>query len=98
MNYFVNKVILVGRVGKVKSNAHGLRLSVATNSYTPTGEQKTTWHHVVMADVPPVVSVGQEVYIEGKLKTRSWKTEGKKHYITEVVAHRCDVLSTPLGN
>ena len=38
------------------------------------------------------LSKGRHVYIEGKIQTRSWETEGTKHYITEIVANDMQML------
>lgn|SRR5690554_137727 len=124
MNYFynfvvmagsVNKVILIGNLGKdpeirVLENGTKLaRFSIATSeSYTDktTGERRsiTDWHNIVvwrgLADVvEKYLTKGQKVYIEGKLKTRSWQDEaGATKYSTEVVADNMTMLSSRAEN
>ena len=98
----VNKVILVGRIGKdaeIKNFEKGnslIKFSVATsdNYKTKEGEWKenTEWHNIVMwtqhADNYANRFVkGVMVYIEGKIQTRSWDDQnGNKKYMTEISA------------
>jgi len=105
----VNKVILVGRLGKdpeTKTVGAGTvaNFSMATSeSYKDkhTGERKevTDWHNVVawrgLADVASkYLKKGDMVYIEGRLKTRSWEKDGVTRYMTEVLADRLVMLTT----
>jgi len=96
----VNKVILVGRLGKdpeVRSTGGGqavANVSVATDeSYTDregVKQKKTEWHNIVIwgkaveSFVQPYLHKGDMVYIEGKLQTRSWEKDGEKKYTTEI--------------
>lgn len=107
----VNKVILIGNLGKdpeIRSLENGTKLarfSIATSeTYTDkvTGERRsiTDWHNIVvwrgLAEVvEKYLRKGQKVYIEGKLKTRSWQDEsGEVKYSTEVVADNMTMLSS----
>lgn len=106
----VNKVILVGRLGKdpevrnLESGATVANFTVATSeTYKDknTGERKeiTEWHNIVLwrglADVAAkYLHKGDMVYIEGKLRTRSWEKEGVTRYTTEVVGDNMTMLST----
>ena len=107
----VNKVILIGNLGKdpeVRVLENGTKLArfpIATSeSYTDktTGERRsiTDWHNIVvwrgLADVvDKYLTKGQKVYVEGKLKTRSWQDEaGVTKYSTEVVADNMTMLSS----
>ena len=106
----INKVILVGTVGKdpemkyMPSGDAIANISVATNDSWKdknTGEKKeiTEWHRVVffrqLADiVGKYLRKGQQVYIEGSLKTRSWEKDGQKHYATEIVASDMQMLGS----
>ncbi|HLV40914.1 MAG TPA: single-stranded DNA-binding protein [Brumimicrobium sp.] len=107
----VNKVILIGNLGKdpeIRVLENGTKLArfpIATSeSYTDktTGERRsiTDWHNIViwrgLADVvEKYLKKGQKVYIEGKLKTRSWQDEaGITKYSTEVVADNMTMLSS----
>ena len=100
----VNKVILLGHLGKdaeTKFTPNGVSRStftIATNRRwkdQQTGEWKdvTDWHNVVLwrsENVANYLLKGKQVYVEGRLESRSWEDkEGQKKYITEVV---CDEL------
>ena len=97
----VNKVLLLGQVGRdpeVKEigGAKYATFSLATSeSYKDkNGERQTNteWHTIVCwrntaEVVEKYVKKGSQLFIEGKLRTRSWDdSEGKKRYVTEVVA------------
>lgn len=106
----VNKVILVGRLGKdpevrnLDNGAAVANFTLATSeSYKDktTGEKKeiTEWHNVVLwrglAEISQrYLHKGDMVYVEGKLRTRSWEKEGVTRYTTEVVADNMTMLST----
>lgn len=110
----VNKVIIVGNLGidpEVRTLENGTklaRLRVATSeSYMSKDGQKveqTEWHTIVvwraLADIAErYLSKGKQVYIEGKLKTRSWKDqEGNDRYATEIVGDNMQLLGRPSGN
>ncbi len=105
----VNKVILVGRLGKdpevrhLESGASVANFSLATTeSYKDrnTGERKeiTDWHNIVLwrglAEVAEkYLKKGNMVYVEGKLKTRSWEDkDGNTRYTTEIVGDNMTML------
>jgi len=99
----VNKVILVGNLGKdpevryTPAGAAVANFTIATNeNWTDKQGQKqerTEWHRIVVwgkaAELcGEYLSKGRQVYIEGRLQTREWTNkEGAKQYTTEVVAH-----------
>ena len=101
----VNKVILVGHVGQdpevryLDTNTPVCTIRLATSDVykNKNGERvtNTEWHNVVLwrglAEIADkYVKKGSQVYIEGKLRTRSWDDKDKnKRYTTEIVA---DVL------
>ncbi len=100
----VNKVILLGHLGKdaeTKFTPSGVARStftIATNRRwkdQQTGEWKeeTDWHNIVLwrsENLANYLQKGKQVYVEGRLQTRSWEDkEGQKRYTTEVV---CDDL------
>lgn len=108
----VNKVILVGRLGKEPEvrNVNGAAVanfSIATSeSYKDrqSGEKKeiTEWHNIVvwrqLAEiVQRYVHKGDMIYIEGKLRTRSWEKDGVTRYTTEVVADNLTMLGSRGG-
>ena len=60
-------------------------------------QEKTEWHRIVVfgkaAERAGKIRKGQLVTLEGKLQTRSWDgKDGKKQYMTEVVAHKVHVI------
>lgn len=106
----VNKVILVGRLGKdpevrnLENGATVANFTMATSeTYKDrvTGEKKeiTDWHNIVLwrglAEIAQkYLHKGDMVYIEGKMRTRSWEKEGITRYTTEVIADEMTMLST----
>ena len=108
----VNKVILIGNLGKdpeirkLESGATVANFPIATSeSYTDrnSGEKKETtdWHDIVvwrgLAEVvEKYVKKGMKVYVEGRLKKRSWQDkEGNTRYTTEVLGDQLTILSRP---
>lgn len=96
----VNKVILLGHLGKdaeTKYTQSGTAVSnftLATNRRwkdQSTGEWKeeTDWHNIVLwrsENLSSYLQKGKQVYIEGRLQTRSWEDKDhQKRYTTEVV-------------
>src|SRR5690606_2294317 len=103
----VNKVILVGHLGKdpevrhLDGNVTVASFPLATSeSYSKDGKrvEQTEWHNIVMwrglAEVAAkYLQKGKLVYIEGKLRTRSFEDkEGHKKYNTEIVAENFTLL------
>ena len=109
----VNKVILVGRLGKdpevrhLETGASVANFPIATSeTYKDrnSGERKeiTEWHNIVLwrglAEVAEkFLNKGDMVYIEGKLRTRSREKDGITRYTTEVVGDNMTMLS-PKGS
>jgi len=109
----VNKVILIGRLGKepeVRNLENGTAVANFSMATTETyrdrnsGERKeiTEWHNIVLwrglADIAAkYLHKGDMVYIEGKLRTRSWEKEGVTRYTTEIVADNMNMLSPKSG-
>ena len=106
----VNKVILIGRLGKdpdVRYTPSGQAVANFTmaTSENWTGkdgqkQERTEWHRIVvwgrLAELcKDYLKKGRQVYIDGKLQTRSWDDkEGKKMYTTEVVANIVQFLGS----
>jgi single-strand DNA-binding protein len=105
----VNKVILVARLGKDPEVRHTegghtvANFSVATSeSYKDKSGQKveqTEWHNIVLwgklAEVAEkYLNKGDQVYIEGKLRTRSWEKDGITRYVTEVIGNNLTMLGS----
>jgi len=97
----VNKVILIGHLGRDAETAYTAsqtsvtKFSVATNRRwkdQQSGEWKeeTNWTNVVLwrgENVAPYLTKGKQVYVEGRIQTRSYDDkDGKKVWTTEVVA------------
>jgi single-strand DNA-binding protein len=107
----VNKVILLGHLGadpEVKYLSNGttvanFRMATSENRVNKTSGEKTTiteWHRVVafgrLAEIcGEYLSKGKQVYIEGRIRTRSWDDkDGNKRYTTEIVANQMQMLGT----
>ena len=109
----VNKVILVGNLGKdpelrqTQSGTSVGNFSMATsekyNDRDGNKVENTQWHNIVvwnkLADIcAQYLTKGKQVYIEGKLQTRSWDDrDGNKRYTTEVVASNLVMLGNGNG-
>jgi len=109
----VNKVILVGNLGKdpeVRNLENGATVANFTMATSETYKDKTTgekkviteWHNVVLwrglADIAAkYLHKGDQVYIEGKLRTRSWEKEGVTRYTTEIVGDNMTLLGSRPG-
>lgn len=111
----INKVILLGNLGRdpeIKHLPSGVAVctfSIATSeTYTDkqSGEKRTNteWHNVVLwrklaETAEKYLHKGSQVYIEGKIRTRSWDDEsGQKRYATEIVGDVMQLLGRPDGN
>lgn len=110
----VNKVILIGNVGKdpeirhLDSGVAVANFSLATSeSYTAKNGDRvssTEWHNIVLwrglADVAEkYVKKGMQLYIEGKIKTRNYDDkDGNKRYITEIYGDSMRMLTTKESN
>lgn len=105
----VNKAILIGNLGKDPETNHtssGISVTkfpLATSETfkdQKTGErqERTEWHNIILwrglSDIgSKYLKKGDKVYIEGKLRTRSWEKDGVTRYTTEVVADAMTMLS-----
>src|SRR5690606_31654753 len=108
----LNKVQLIGRVGKDPESRNLDNGKTVTNFSLATSEkyknksgetvEDTQWHNIVLWGKPAevaakYVSKGDQIYIEGKLQTRSWEKDGVTKYITEVVGNNLVLLGTKGG-
>jgi len=98
----INKVILIGRLGndpEVRYTPDGTAVAnfnIATSDeWTDKGsgerKERTEWHRVVawrrLGEIcGEYLSKGRQVYVEGKLQTRSWEKDGVTRYTTEIIA------------
>ena len=105
----INKVILVGHLGKdpeIRTFENGSKkasFSLATTEYRKDKDgnriEMTEWHNIIMwrnlAELAEkYLSKGRQIYVEGRLRTRNWDdANGVKHYITEVEANTFTFLS-----
>jgi single-strand DNA-binding protein len=96
----LNKVILIGNITKdveLKALPSGMPVvsfGLATNRSWKDAQgskQETVEFHNILAFgkqadvIRQYCGKGDQLYIEGRLQTRSWETDGKKHYKTEIV-------------
>ena len=105
----VNKVILLGNVGKdpeIRTTAGGMAvasfsLATAERAKDQQGNwtDKTEWHNLVAFQrtaeiVRDYVKKGSQIYVEGKISTRSWddKESGQKKYRTEIIVNDLQLL------
>ncbi len=108
MSGTVNKVILIGNLGADPETKHFpdgnslTRIAIATSeTYTNRENEKVTateWHNITLRKglsgvAEKYLKKGDKVYIEGKLKTRSWDDNGVKKYATDVVAENMTMLT-----
>ncbi len=104
----VNKVILVGNLGKdpelkyIDGNIAKLSFSLATTEFykDKLGNKvdQTEWHHVILwrnnaENAAKLLKKGAQIYIEGKIQTRNWvDKDGHKKNITEIVGENFVLL------
>jgi single-strand DNA-binding protein len=110
----VNKVILIGNLGKDPELRNFEGGNVVANFSLATTEvfrdrngnkvEQTEWHNIAMwgklAEIAgKILRKGAKVYIEGRIKNRSWEDkEGHKKYITEIVADNFTLLGPRPAN
>lgn len=106
----VNKVILIGRLGRdpeARATASGssvTNMSLATNErwtdQQGQRQERTEWHRVVTfgrnaENCAKYLRKGSQVFVEGRLQTRDWEDrDGNKRYTTEVVAQAVRFLDS----
>ena len=103
----VNKVLLIGNLGKdpeiitfdngVKKASFSLATSESYKNKEGNRVDQTEWHNIVMwrwlAEIAEkYLHKGDQVFIEGKIRTRSYEVDGVKKYITEIVADNMTML------
>lgn len=108
----LNRATLIGHVGQIEIKAYdgqnGPR-KCATFSFATTEKYRdrngeivnnTEWHNIVSWNHAELcekyVQKGSLLYIEGKIRTRSWEDKhGNKRYTTEILAEKIDLLGKP---
>ncbi len=109
----VNKVILVGRLGKDPETRYMTSGEAVTNATLATSEnwkdksgekqEKTEWHNLVfyrrLAEVAgEYLKKGAQIYVEGKIQTRKYQTkEGQERYTTEIIVDQMQMLGSKTG-
>ena len=104
----VNKVILIGNLGKdpevryTKNGRAVARFSIATTEFwnDPEGnrQERTEWHNIIVwgkqgESCAQYLAKGRQVFVEGSIRSRSYDDKsGNKRYITEIVAQRVRFL------
>ena len=104
----VNKVILVGNLGKdpevrfTNTGSAVANFSIATsdvwNDRDGKRQERTEWHNIVVwgktaEHCGQYLAKGRQVYVEGSIRTRSYDDKsGNKRYVTEIVAQRIQFL------
>ncbi len=110
----VNKVILVGRLGKDPETRYMPNGEAVTNCTLATSEnwkdkagekqEKTEWHNLTfyrrLAEIAgEYLKKGSMIYVEGKLATRKWQDkEGKDRYTTDIIVNEMQMLSSKSGS
>ncbi len=110
----VNKVILLGNVGKdpevrhLESGASVANFTLATSERfkdrSGAAQEKTEWHNIVcwraLADiVEKYVKKGTQVYIEGKIRTRNYTDQNNQtRYVTEIYADTLQLVGRKSDN
>ena len=106
----INKVILIGNLGRDPETRYSQGGSPITNFSVATSEswrdkssgetqERTEWHNIVcfnrLAEIAgEYLRKGSKVYIEGQLRTSSWEADGQKKYRTEVYARELQMLDS----
>ncbi len=104
----INKVILVGNVGRdpelkaLPSGTSLCKFSVATNEprfKDQNGEPHTEWHQIIAWGklgefCANYVRKGRQLYIEGRIRTRNYERNGQKVYFTEIHADVVELLGS----
>jgi len=104
----INKVILIGHLGadpELRYTPNGtpvanFRIATTERWINKQGErmESTEWHRIVAWGklgefCGQYLNKGKQVYIEGRLRTRSWEDkDGKKQWTTEIIAQRLQLL------
>jgi single-strand DNA-binding protein len=107
----INKVILVGNLGKdpemrkLDGGVTRVNFSLATTEYYKDKEgrriEQTEWHNVVLwrsvaENAERLLKKGYTIYLEGKLQTRKWQDkDGQQRNITEIIGETFQLIKRP---
>lgn len=100
----MNKVILIGRLGKdpesrfTQTNTQVVNFSIATSKKVK-GEEQTEWHNIVTfaktAEIAErYLKKGDLVCIEGSIQTNKYEKDGQTRYNTQIVCDRLEMLGS----
>lgn len=108
----VNKVILVGNLGRdpeMRSTQAGLPIATFSMATSRRGKDRdgnrkdeTEWHNIVVFGKQAEIAAqyltkGKQIYLEGRIQTRSWEDKedkSKKHYKTEIICDNFQMLGS----
>ena len=106
----INKAIIIGRLGNdpevktLPSEQTVCNFNVATSEFwndrSGQKQERTEWHRIVVwgktaENCGKYLAKGRQVFIEGRLQTRSWEdNQGQKRYTTEIVANNVQFLGS----
>lgn len=109
----INKVILVGNLGKdpemrkLEGGVSRVNFSLATTEYYKDKEgrriEQTEWHNIVLwrsiaENAERLLKKGYTIYLEGKLQSRKWQDkDGQQRNITEIVGETFQLIKRPEG-
>lgn len=109
----LNKVMLIGNLGAkpelkyLPSGQAVCEMRLATNErWTDKDgakQERVEWHRIVVwgktgENCAKYLDKGRQCYVEGRIQTRTWDDkEGKKHYMTEIIANQVTFLSSGKG-
>ncbi|MFO0321269.1 MAG: single-stranded DNA-binding protein [Bacteroidota bacterium] len=110
----VNKVILIGNLGKdpeikyLEENIAKVSFSLATSDYYKDKNgnkvEQTEWHHIVLwralaESAEKLLKKGMQIYLEGKIQSRQWfDKEGNQKHITEIVGESYLILQKKINS
>jgi len=110
----VNKVILIGNLGKdpeikyLEENIAKVSFSLATSDYYKDKNgnkvEQTEWHHIVLwralaESAEKLLKKGMQIYLEGKIQNRQWfDKEGNQKHITEIVGESYLILQKKINS
>jgi len=109
----VNRVTLTGHLGAdpdVKDLSAGVvaNCRLATTDYykdraSGTIKEATEWHRLVFfgryAEIArDFLAKGSRIYIDGRLRTRKWSSNGQDRYTTEIVVESLEMIGAPRGH
>jgi len=108
----INKVILIGNLGRdpetmtfdngVKKTTFSMATTESYKNKEGNRVEQTEWHNIVLwrgiAEVAEkYLQKGSQIYIEGRIKTRSYEQDGVKKYVTEIIGDNMTMLGRKDG-